>query len=125
MPRDLQHLLDHAVGSHDVRHVGKPPSWRASAGRGGAQQDRGDREQPPAVMRHGGILAWRALTTSRQRAAGRLARPMLRPTCDGRGTASWTAWIDARRSRTVGAIGAARRVAWLTWSDISSLVAAR
>src|SRR5439155_1242858 len=34
-------------------------------------------------------------------------------------------WIAARRARTSGAIGAPRRLARLTCSDISSLVAAR
>src|SRR5438128_1803935 len=61
----------------------------------------------------------------RYKAVGRFSRPMERPAWAGSGSFSWDARMAPRRSRTSGAIGAARRVSRLTWSDMSSLVAAR
>ncbi len=56
---------------------------------------------------------------------GCAVRPITRPTCGGRGSASWAAWIAASRARISGAMGALRRVSAATCSDISSLVEAR
>ncbi len=61
----------------------------------------------------------------RYRVVGGAPSPMTRPTWGGRGSRSCERWIRARRSRISGAIGAPRRVSWLTCRDISSLVAAR
>ena len=50
---------------------------------------------------------------------------MTRPNWGGIGSGSWAALIAANLSSIAGAIGALRRVFWLTCKDITSLVEAR
>jgi hypothetical protein len=77
--------------------------------------------------RRAGLAEWR---TERARRATCYAlmfgvSPIRRPACGGRGCASCAVWIRPSRASASPAIGAPRRVARLTCSDISSLVAAR
>src|SRR5262249_57526077 len=91
-------------------------------GRGGGGGGGDKAFAPPPAVPAG---TSRRSNARRQAQLGLLPSPIARPACGGRGSASCARWIAARRARMSGAIGAPRRVARLTCSDISSLVAAR
>ncbi len=138
--RGVGHYLDHPVVEHDLVVVRRDGPLRQGAGR----QSRG-RSGAAAGARSGAnrVVSWvpplgcwsrpsRGLARTilrrrraRYRVVGRAPRPITRPTWGGRGSRSCARWMRPRRSRISGAMGAPRRVVWLTCSDISSLVAAR